>query len=100
MIKPQDLNVNILQDPPHFRIDIAPKEYKQQLEQKYLDHLTWLEPQDHLGRASQGFRSAVTFMNTTDNTHLISKFWDKTNQLDNIRNENILHVIPELQALK
>ena len=100
LIKPQDLNVNILQDPPHFRIDIAPKEYKQQLEQKYLDHLTWLEPQDHLGRASQGFRSAVTFMNTTDNTHLISKFWDKTNQLDNIRNENILDVIPELQALK
>jgi hypothetical protein len=36
----------------------------------------------------------------TDNTHLLQKFWDKTNQLDGIRNENILDVIPELEALK
>jgi hypothetical protein len=92
--------VNILQDPAHFRIDIAPRKYKQQLEQKYLEHLTWLEPQDNLGRATQGFRSAITFMNTTDNTHLIPKFWEKTCQLDEIRKENILDIIPELAALK
>jgi len=100
LLQPQDLNVNILQDPAHFRIDIAPEKYKQQLEQKYLEHLTWLEPQDNLGRATQGFRSAVTFMNTTDNTHLIPKFWEKTRQLDEIRKENILDIIPELKALK
>ena len=100
LLKPQDLNVNILQDPAHFRIDMAPAEYKQQLEQKYLEHLTWLEPQDHLCRATQGFRSAINFMNATDNTHLIPKFWEKTCQLDEIRKENILDIIPELAALK
>ena len=36
----------------------------------------------------------------TDNTNLIEKFWQKTKQLDGIRNENILDVIPELGALK
>jgi hypothetical protein len=34
LITPQDLNVNILQDPMHFRLDIATKEYKEQIQQK------------------------------------------------------------------
>jgi len=100
LIKPQDLNVNILQDPVHFRIDIAPQEYKQKLEAKYRDHINWLRDQDPLGRATQGFESAITFMNSTDNTHLLDTFWRKTYELDVIRNEHILTVIPELVALK
>jgi hypothetical protein len=36
----------------------------------------------------------------TDNTHLIDTFWRKTHELDNIRKENIMEVIPELAALK
>jgi hypothetical protein len=36
----------------------------------------------------------------TDNTHLIDTFWRKTHELDNIRRENIMDVIPELAALK
>jgi organic radical activating enzyme len=100
LLKAQDLNVNILQDPAHFRIDIAPREYKQQLTKKYQEHLVWLRDQDPLQRATQGFESAITFMNATDNTHLIDTFWRKTHELDSIRNESILDVIPELQALK
>jgi hypothetical protein len=37
---------------------------------------------------------------STDNTHLIPQFWAKTQQLDDIRKENILDIIPELAALK
>ena len=101
LIKPQDLNVNILQDPAHYRIDIAPQQYKAELSTLYLNHIQWLREQgDHLGRATQGFESAITFMNATDNTHLIDQFWRKTHELDDIRNENILDIIPELAALK
>jgi len=101
LIRAQDLNVNILQDPAHYRIDIAPAEYKQQLTQLYQDHLIWLKGQgDSLGRATQGFESAIKYLNATDNTHLIDKFWRKTQELDSIRNESCLDVIPELQALK
>jgi hypothetical protein len=39
-------------------------------------------------------------MDSTDNSHLLEKFWQKTNQLDEIRKENILDFIPELGALK
>jgi radical SAM protein with 4Fe4S-binding SPASM domain len=100
LLRPQDLNVNILQDPAYFRIDIAPPEYKQRIQDRLEQHLAWLRPQDQLNRATVGFESAITFMNATDNTALIPKFWHKTHELDDIRRENILDVIPEIEALK
>jgi hypothetical protein len=59
-----------------------------------------MSDRDPLQRATQGFKSAIAFMNATDNTQLIDTFWRKTNELDEIRNENILNVLPELKALK
>jgi organic radical activating enzyme len=100
LINPQDLNVNILQDPLHLRIDIAPIAYKQRLQETYREHIEWLRPQDPLQRATVGFESAINFMLATDNSHLLPKFWDKTRELDVIRNENVLTVIPELEALQ
>jgi organic radical activating enzyme len=100
LIRAQDLNVNILQDPLHYRIDIAPAEYKEQLATKYLNHIYWLRERDPLQRATVGFESAMNFMTATDNTHLIDTFWRKTHELDSIRKENILDVIPELAVLK
>lgn len=100
LIKPQDWNINILTYPSHYRIDIAPQSYKQKIRDKYIQHLAWLSPQDHLRRASNGFESALAFLSATDNTELLSQFWYKTTELDNIRNENLLDAIPELSALK
>jgi len=100
LIRAQDLNINILQDPAHYRIDIATAEYKHSLTALYQNHIHWLKGQDPLNRATQGFESAITFMMATDNTHLIDTFWRKTNELDSIRNESILDIIPELAALK
>ena len=98
-IRAQDLNVNILQDPEFYRIDIAPAAYKQKIQDKLLRHLDWLKPQDQLERATVGFESALNFMSATDNSALLPKFWNKTRQLDDIRKENILEVLPELGAL-
>jgi len=100
LIRPQDLNVNILQDPAHYRIDIATPEYKAELTALYRAHIAWLKlVGDPLNRATQGFESAITFMNATDNSNLIPKFWEKTHQLDAIRNESWQDAIPELKAL-
>jgi radical SAM protein with 4Fe4S-binding SPASM domain len=100
LINPQDFNVNILQDPLQYRIDIAPLAYKEELSTIYSNHIAWLRERDPLNRATTGFESAVQFMNATDNSHLIPQFWAKTNQLDEIRNENVLDIIPELVVLK
>jgi hypothetical protein len=100
LLNPQDLNVNILQDPPAYRIDIAPAAFKQQIKEKFEQHLEWLRPLDPLSRATVGFESAITYMMATDNTQLMPRFWAKTEQLDAIRKETILDIIPELKALK
>jgi MoaA/NifB/PqqE/SkfB family radical SAM enzyme len=100
LLKPQDLNVNILQDPAYLRIDIAPVEYKQRIQSKYEQHLEWLRPLDQLNRATVGFESAITFMNSTDNTHLLDTFWRKTHELDSLRKENVIDILPELRAIK
>jgi radical SAM protein with 4Fe4S-binding SPASM domain len=98
-IKPQDLNVNILQDPEHYRIDIAGPELKDKIREKYIEHLNWLRPQDHLNRATVGFESALNYLDANDNSHLQLQFVQKTQQLDRLRKENILDVIPELGSI-
>jgi organic radical activating enzyme len=99
-IRPQDLNVNILQDPDHYRIDIMTPAYKQIIKERFECHLRWLKPRDPITRATVGFESAIKFMMADDKRHLIPRFWDKTNRLDQIRGEDILRAIPEIGALK
>lgn len=98
LIKPQDFNINILQDPAHYRIDIGTFAYKSIIREKFERHLEWLEPLDHLNRASTGYRSALKFM-ANDNSALLDVFWTKTKQLDEIRGENWRDAIPELKVL-
>jgi len=98
-IKHQDLNVNILQDPRHYRIDIATQPFKDQVTVKYCEHINWLKPHDKLQRATVGFESAINFINATDNTQYLDTFWLKTNQLDSIRREKCLTILPELKEL-
>jgi len=93
-IKSQDFNINILQDPMHYRIDIFPAFYKDMIKEKYQKHIEWLKPQDDLQRATNGYTSALTFLNNKDNIGM-NIFWEKTEQLDAIRNEHILDYIPE-----
>jgi hypothetical protein len=46
-----------------------------------------------------GFESAVNFMLATDNTKLLPEFWRRTQELDVIRNQNILSAAPELNLM-
>ena len=99
LLKPQDLNVNILQDPAFFRIDVLPKSAKEQIEAKYEAHIEWLRPLDHLKRAITGFESAINFMNANDKSNLLPTTRKKLEQLDSIRSENVFDVIPELKGI-
>lgn len=98
-IRAQDLNVNILQDPAYYRLDIASIKYKQRIRIKFEEHLEWLRSQDSLNRATVGYESAIKFMMTNDNTDLLNTFWRYTYQLDELRGEKILQSLPELEAL-
>lgn len=99
LIKARDFNVNNLTNPAFYRIDILPGTLKQVIEKKYTEHLAWLSPQDDLRRASNGFQSAIRFMNADDNSGQLDMLRKKTKQLDMIRGEDIKDVIPELAEI-
>ena len=99
LIQVQDFNVNILQDPYRYRLDILPDSMKQELTKIYEDHIAWCEPNDHLSRVTGGFKGAITFMNSEDRTSFIPEFLKRTTQLDVARKENFFTIFPELQKL-
>lgn len=98
-ITAQDFNLNILQGPQDYRIDMLPMEIKLRFKRDFEDHIAWLEPQDGIQRAIGGFRGAIEFMMATDNSHLLSDFWQSVNDLDWARNESLLSVVPELACI-
>jgi MoaA/NifB/PqqE/SkfB family radical SAM enzyme len=100
LIRPQDCNINILQDPAWYRLDIAPVKYKQRLRIKFEEHIEWLRGRDSLSRVTVGLQSAINFMMASDRSDLVDTFWQKTQELDRIRSQNIATALPELEALR
>lgn len=101
LIKAKDFNVNICQGPDWYRIDTLPTDFKQQVvTPAYRDHIKWLLPQDDLKRASNGFSSALTFLNAQDKSNLWPQFKAEIAKLDTVRNEDFWATFPELAGLK
>ena len=100
LIKPADWNINILQSPSRDRIDMLPAKYKQELEQKLLQHIYWLGPQDSLKRATNGFKSMITYMNQEDNSAELGEFFRVNDLLDTSRKEKFEDVFPEYAELR
>ena len=98
-IEPKDFNLNILQGPQNYRIDMLPMHIKLRFKQQFEDHIEWLKDRDLIQRAVGGFQGAVQFMMTTDNSHLLKDFWESVNNLDWSRSESLLAVVPELQEI-
>jgi sulfatase maturation enzyme AslB (radical SAM superfamily) len=98
-IEPKDFNLNILQGPQDYRIDMLPMHIKLRFKQQFEDHIEWLKDRDPIQRAIGGFQGAVQFMMATDNSHLLKDFWESVNDLDWSRSESLLSVVPELQEI-
>ena len=98
-IKYQDWNMNVVQDPEYYRADILPASMKSKVTDLYNNHIEKIEPLDHLGRATNGFKSAINFINAKDNTVLLPKFRKYIKLLDERRNQKTLEVFPELDEL-
>ena len=100
LIDAKDFNVNICQSPDWYRVDILPEEFKNQVViPAYEEHIAWLEPQDKLQRATNGFKSALNFIRANNRSDLLPRFRDEVKKLDDIRNENFWKTFPELNEL-
>ena len=99
-IQPKDFNLNILQGPKDYRIDMLPMDIKLRFKKEFEDHIEYLRPIDTIQRAVGGFEGAIAFMMATDNTHLLPDFWKTVNDLDWSRGERLMDVVPELQEIQ
>lgn len=99
LINAQDFNINILMNPPHYRIDNLPNNLKEKLVAKYKEHIEYVRPLDGLQRATNGYESAINFINQPANEQLLQDFLKLTAQVDAIRDENFKETFPELSEL-
>jgi len=95
-IRPGDFNLNILQSPLEYRIDILPQEIKLKFQQQFQQHIEWLRDRDPMQRATGGFEGAIKFMMAQDRSDLLPVFWETASDLDWSRNERIIDAVPEL----
>ena len=101
LIRAKDWNINICQSPEWYRIDIFPEWFKEQhIYPAYNEHLAWLEPQDDLHRATNGYRSLLSLMQANTNDKEWNQFKIEIYKLDKLRNENFWQLFPEFNSLK
>ena len=101
LVQAKDWNVNICQSPDWYRADIFTPEFKEQvIKPAYERHIAWLEPQDKLSRATNGFRSMLSFIMNNDGSQHWDRFVEETAKLDSIRNENFWNTFTEYKELK
>lgn len=100
-ISAKDFNVNLCQSPEWYRADIFPEDFKQNvIVPAYQNHIAWLEPQDNLKRATNGFKSTLNFINSQDQSNLWPRFVEEVRKLDQVRNEDFWTTFPELATLR
>lgn len=100
-ITPQDWNINILQGPERDRIDILPKEYKDQIIEKIKKHIFWLGPKDKLKRATNGYKSILKYIsNNRDDGTSLKEFFRVNDIHDDYRKERFEDMFPEYKDLR
>ena len=63
LINAKDWNINLCQSPEWYRSNIFPQWFKDTvIKPKYEEHIAWLEPQDNLNRATNGYKSLLSFI--------------------------------------
>jgi sulfatase maturation enzyme AslB (radical SAM superfamily) len=97
-IQPGDWYMNVLLNNERFRMSVLPQGLKAEIKAKWQKHLRWLEPQDNIGRATEGYKSAIKFLDD-DHTHLLNEFKAFNVEFDKLRDENFDNVYPELAGI-
>ena len=102
------LNLQPLHDPDFLNVKILPKAYKNQVKEKFHNFLLSLEEITKeegysekeslkIQQASKQLLDSYTsYMDSEDWSHLLPKFMKFTKSLDQIRNQNLKDVLPEL----
>ena len=95
-----ELNIYYLFEPEGYNVRRLPMEFKKEVERKYQDFIdNYLKPKGRkANKAIEQFENLLDHMNK-ENLPMLSEFYTYNEQLDEIRNESLWDVFPELGSL-
>lgn len=98
LLEPSNIRINILLDPTYMRLSILPPWIKSNVAERYAEHIAYLKQFDNIAGVINDYESILNFMEK-DRTDEIKMFKFKTQRIDNLRQENLLDVFPELEGI-
>ena len=93
------IRINLLTHPAHNSVNVLPLHLKDAARSKILDHTAWLAQQGTTQSVLESWHSIITLMDSSDKSELIPSFVQRQTQLDQLRQESLVHVFPELAAI-
>jgi len=90
--------------PKYFNVKVLTPELKQKVKEYYQEHKDWIETTDFSDKVKENFAKVLNgvekFMMSEDySEEWLDHFIDQTNKLDNVRNQNILDIVPQYKDL-
>jgi radical SAM protein with 4Fe4S-binding SPASM domain len=90
--------INFLEKPLHYRVDILPKDFKNQIIEKLQDFIKDFNIKYNTS-IDDKFTYVLHELDKPFNDQESKKFIYKTNNIDKVRNENLFEIIPEMKVL-
>jgi hypothetical protein len=106
LLEPENIRINILLDPTYMRLSILPPWIKERVVKRYDEHIDYLKQFEErtndkgnsMKNIIQDYRNILNFMEQERSDELKMFMW-KTKRIDDIRNENVFDVFPELKDI-
>lgn len=93
------IRINLLTHPAHSSVNVLPSHLKDEARSKIQAHIAWLAQQDTAQAVLESWRSIITLMYSSDMSDLLPSFLQQQLQIDQLRQESLVHVFPELAAI-
>ena len=98
LVEPGSFLLQLLFEPAYLSLKYAPPELRDQVLDRYREHIEWLQPRDQHGKSVQQYQSVITMLADCEPFDA-ADFWTKTTQLDDYHGKTLLSVYPELAIL-
>ena len=106
LLEPENIRINILLDPTYMRLSILPPWIKERVVKRYDEHISYLQQfkdrtnskGNSMENIIQDYKNILNFMEQ-DRSNETKMFLWKTKRIDDIRNENVFEVFPELKDI-
>ena len=98
LLEPANIRINILLDPTYMRLSILHPHQKDTVRERYAQHIEYLKQFENIESVISDYQNILQFIeNDRANEQLV--FLNKTNTIDELRDEKLVDTFPELRDI-